>query len=406
MGQVLKKVTRGPLFAHLKQLSTPPHEGSWRVVYKDLNGKWQVGGVYKKNAKAAQKAGDILDEILNIKTHSLSAEDYEALKVYNESSMGIDNLRIFAESFNKGRGHVFQDLIEKFMSDFVMKSGYSQSQEGNLKRVSSRLADDFGGVDVRALNRHMIKEHLEQRYKNPKSFNTYLSVCNVIFKWLCSENYLESNPAQGIMNKRVPKVSHEVYSPIELESMLKACPEKYLPWLVLSAFEGMRAVEIYGRPRDRESGVRWEDINFDTREIYVNSRTAKKTGTKHQGKPRVIPLSDATASWLFPLKKDSGRVHECILPSKFLKSLGMPVTKYLGQSSGCGWKENALRASRASYRLAILDGDVSKVKYENGHSEAMLTMQYNNPRFKADAVLWFSLSRDKVLEGDKVIKIA
>lgn len=178
--------------------------------------------------------------------------------------------------------------------------------------------------------------------------------------------------------------------------MLNHCPKPFIPWLALSAFGGLRGVEIYGREEDVNTGLHWEDFNWDAQVIALNGYTAKKTsnrGGAKVGKPRIIPIDEALKDWLLPWRDARGPVHT---PSRD-PSYGNPsIVDKLGAKIG-GWRKNALRSSRASYRMAIAK-DYTVVTLEMGHTQDVFSTNYHNPRLEIDAVEWFSLTRAKVKE--------
>ncbi len=100
-------------------------------------------------------------------------------------------------------------------------------------------------------------------------------------------------------------------------------------------------------------------------------------------------MTDALIDWLTPWRHATGPV----FPVKLrLPSGGTdPVTTRLGKLIG-GWKNNALRASRASYRLAETQS-IATVILEMGHTQDILLGTYLNPRYEEDAAIWFSLDR-------------
>ena len=63
---------------------------------------------------------------------------------------------------------------------------------------------------------------------------------------------------------------------------------------------------------------------------------------------------------------------------------------YLGEKSGLGWRQNALRHSYASYRLAEIQ-DAAKVALELGNSPEKLFKHYRELVTPDAAKEWFSI---------------
>jgi len=91
---------------------------------------------------------------------------------------------------------------------------------------------------------------------------------------------------------------------------------------------------------------------------HRDSRQGCKTGAR-----RLAPLVPAAAEWLKSYKDARGPV---IGQIKLYERL-----EKLSESAGVPWKQNALRHSFCSYRMATLK-DAPRVSYEAGNSVRMI----------------------------------
>ena len=166
--------------------------------------------------------------------------------------------------------------------------------------------------------------------------------------------------------------------------MLDACPAEYLPWLVLSAFHGLRYSELFPPYGSGKSPLDWSDVDLDRGLIIVRPETAKTN------ERRVIPLHQNAAAWL-----DAGKGRVCPKrpPNKVLKDSGS-VTGALGALVG-GWKPNGLRNSFISYRAPLVG--LAQTAMEAGNSEAEARRSYNDAKSKADGAAWFALLQCRTL---------
>ena len=146
------------------------------------------------------------------------------------------------------------------------------------------------------------------------------------------------------------------------------CPANLLPHIVIGAFSGIRAAEI--------ERLDWRDILFDRGYIEIKAAKAK---TKAR---RLVPLLPNLCAWLEPLKKEEG--HVCFVPNVAFR------LNYLGEKSGVGWRQNALRHSYASYRLADTP-DAAKVALEMGNSPDKLFRHYRELVTPDAAKEWFAI---------------
>lgn len=402
MGKGLKKVRFGNLTANLSQFKSGQHSGKWRIRYKDRDGKWRVGGVFKDLKKAEKVAVDILEEIFdgNSAENSLTQEELAMLIDLRKSDVSCEEVLSFVRLRRGAVRVVLYEAIDQYLETFVEGRNYSSSHKNDIVYGLNLIRDCLGEKEVRDVVVTDIERVLADTGSSFKRQNNLRGVMNSFWKWAIKRDMSVNNPAEDVTRHRIKKVSggHGVFMPRQFAIMLSSCPEADLPWLAISGFAGLRHDEIVGRTRDRESALRWEDFHFEREKpvIVVRSETSK-TNT-----PRIVPICESLMAWLEPWKNKTGLVHPHARPS----STRDPVTKRLGALVG-GWVDNGLRSSRASYRLAQT-GRLSLTASEMGHTEKMLRENYLNPRFEEDADLWFSLSPQGVkalLSHPQVIEI-
>src|SRR5262249_44443000 len=119
------------------------------------------------------------------------------------------------------------------------------------------------------------------------------------------------------------------------------------PCIALSAFAGLRSEEILR--------LEWADIERRPGFIEVGAHKAK-TATR-----RIVPITDNLERWLAL----APRTHERVWPfsrDRFFKALRNTADK-----ARLAWKQNGLRHSFISYRLALVQ-DVNRVALEAGTS--------------------------------------
>ena len=154
----------------------------------------------------------------------------------------------------------------------------------------------------------------------------------------------------------------------EMRKLLKACMPNFLPHVAIGAFSGIRSAEI-----DR---LEWQDVLWEQGYIEVKARKAK---TKAR---RLVPLRENLRAWLAPYQKREGFV--CHSSNHSLR------LNYLGEKAGFGWRQNALRHSYASYRLAEIQ-DAGKVALELGNSPEKLFRHYRELVTPEAAKEWFGI---------------
>jgi integrase len=176
----------------------------------------------------------------------------------------------------------------------------------------------------------------------------------------------------------------EIYTVTEMSRLLSHAPDRLVPFFVLGAFAGLRSQETMR--------LEWRDIRFNQNVIEV-SAAKSKTASR-----RLVPILPVLKDWLWTLKKDAGRVmqyaHNGALCRARIKFCNESI-KSGDADSNFTWKNNALRHSYASYRLAEVK-DAARVALEMGNSPSMLFRNYRELVTEQEANDWFALSREMV----------
>jgi integrase len=131
---------------------------------------------------------------------------------------------------------------------------------------------------------------------------------------------------------------------------------------------GLRSAEILR--------LKWENVNWPESVIEIHGKVAK-TGTR-----RLAPLVPAAAEWLRDYKNARGPVIGAIKLYERLEKLS--------ESTGVAWKQNALRHSFCSYRMATLK-DAPRVSYEAGNSVRIIQRHYDKVVTESQGTAWFSI---------------
>lgn len=390
------------LTATLTKFKSGAHAGKWRIRYKDRVGKWQIGGVLKDLKKAKERAEELL-ECVDEQTETarkLSADEIEVIEVMRAKGISKDTLVEWMKQRESSSKMLLNEAVEKYIQTHADRQNYSRAHYNDIVHTLNRIKDELGDSELGLIRIEEVEEFLRDTELSPKRQNNMRGVLSGFWKWASQRGYCERNIITAIAPLKIKKRAggHEVLTPEEFAVLLVNCPEHFLCWLTISGFAGLRQSEIVGRTGDRESALRWEDFHFDREQpvIVVRPETAKIN------KPRIVPICDALMQWLKPWRNKTGLVHPHVRPS----SGTPPMTATLGELIG-GWRDNCLRASRASYRLAETQS-LSTVSMEMGHTEGVLKNSYLNPRFEEDAAVWFSLTPRKaaqlVKQRDKKIQ--
>jgi integrase len=140
--------------------------------------------------------------------------------------------------------------------------------------------------------------------------------------------------------------------------------------LAIGAFAGLRTAEI--------ERLEWADIDLAGGFIEVKARKAKTRSR------RLVPVLPNLAQWLAPFTSQTGTVWTGT-PATLIEARAETV-----KAAKVAWKDNALRHSFISYRLAQIQ-NAAQVALEAGNSPQMVFRHYRELVKPADAQAWFAV---------------
>jgi Phage integrase family. len=104
---------------------------------------------------------------------------------------------------------------------------------------------------------------------------------------------------------------------------------------------------------------------------------------------RLVPITDNLARWLVPQVESSNA-----LVWQDTKAVFHKERRRVAEEAGVKWRQNALRHSFISYRLAEIQ-DVNRVALEAGNSPQMIFRHYRELATPERGRTWFSISPAK-----------
>jgi integrase len=216
----------------------------------------------------------------------------------------------------------------------------------------------------------------------PRSRKNRIAAWRSFFTWCRSRGYLPDGDtvADKLDVPAVPRTTPETWTPDELAILIANVRAEYLPWLLLSAWAGLRTEEICPDPQSKKSPLLWSDFEWERGLLIVRAETAKT------GQRRVIPICAALAS-ILPRDR-VGIVGPHLPPHTPAKGGKLSETTRLGKLVG-GWRRNALRHSFLSYRAAQVG--IAQAAREAGNSEAVARRVYEDAKGADEAEKWFSI---------------
>lgn len=267
--------------------------------------------------------------------------------------------------------------IKEVSEEFVESrriSGASKIYVRNCKANTKKFQKKFGGniADVTAADINRFLAGLDTLGAISK--NTTRRCLVTMFGFAQRQGYVhrERKTAAALSESfKVPETKIEIFTPEEMQSLLLATHARMLPMMAIGAFTGIRSAEI--------RRLHWEDIKWDRNFIELVGSKAKTAAR------RLVPLSENLKAWLAPWRQETGPIVSISDPAGALSDIAIKA-----QIPG-GWRQNGLRHSYISYRVA-LTGDVARTALESGNSAKMIYRHYREVVDEDTAKIWFAIT--------------
>ena len=246
---------------------------------------------------------------------------------------------------------------------------YVRNATASLKRFTDAVSGNIADVTVADINRflHGLKK------LGPVSKNGIRRNIVTMFGFAKRNGYLHPDrktAAEQSESFKQEETEIEIFTPEEMERLLLTAHARILPLIAIGGFAGIRSAEV--------CRLNWQDIKWDRGHIEIAGKKAKTAAR------RLVPLSDNLKAWLAPWRGETGKI--------------ISITDYSGALSDTavkakipgGWRQNALRHSFISYRVAET-GDVARTSLEAGNSPKMIFRHYREIVDGEAAKAWWSI---------------
>lgn len=250
------------------------------------------------------------------------------------------------------------------------KNGASDLYLRDLRIRLGRLATDFQ-CPIASLTRSDIEAHLSSLNGTPRTLHNHRTTIGTMLHYAVDQGYLPAgHPILGRASRSFKgQTKPEVFTPEEMEKLLKAAKPELVPALAVAGFSGIRAAEI--------KRLKWEDVKLERGFIEISAAISKLKIRRR------APLTENLRQWLLPHVKPSGKVVNYV-------NLGNAWLK-LAKHAKVKWKRNGLRHSFISYRVAQ-SKDVPQVALEAGNSARIIHTNYLEFVDESEAHKWFAIA--------------
>jgi integrase len=246
---------------------------------------------------------------------------------------------------------------------------YVRNATASLKRFTDAVSGNIADVTVTDINRFL--DGLKKL--GPVSKNGIRRNIVTLFVFAKKQGYLHPDrktAAEQTESFKEPETEIKIFTPEEMQSLLLTAHARILPLIAIGGFAGIRSAEV--------ARLEWQDIKWDRGHIEIAGKKAKTAAR------RLVPLSDNLKAWLAPWRGETGPI---LTITDASGALGDTAVK--AKIPG-GWRQNALRHSFISYRVA-LTGDVARTSLEAGNSPRMIFRHYREIVDDEAAKAWWSI---------------
>jgi integrase len=263
-----------------------------------------------------------------------------------------------------------QEVVTEMIAQ-MEKDKLSERYVETIRPRCKRFSESFQ-VDIGSISGADVQHWLDALDCSPRTRKNYRDDLNSLFAYAEARRYIakNANPVSTAKTRKPRGGKIEIYTLDEIAGLLKHAPADFLPFVAIGAFAGLRTSEI--------ERLKFEDFfNGDYIEV-----AADKTKTASR---RLVPVLPNLRKWLEPYARKKGRLWTGT-EKEFLAARAKTVA-----DSGIAWKDNGLRHSWISYRMADIQ-DAPKVAIEAGNSPEMIFRNYRELVKPEAAKTWFAIT--------------
>jgi len=355
-------------FADLEEAKNEAEAKAAQLSRGDMDAM-QISGkdrlIYGRALDAVKDYGVPLDAV--------ALEYSGARKLLDGVSLG-DAARFYVRHHGKG---VKRKAVAEAVEEMIEAKKLGGVSEVYLNDLRYRLGV-FGRrfhCDVVSLTSDDVQSFFDSVMLSPRSFNNFLSMLRTFFRFAQERRWLskEADLLESVKRRKDKRTPVEILTPDEMTALLEHSTPEIWPCLALGAFGGLRSEEILR--------LDWNDVTKRPGFIEVAADKAK-TATR-----RLVPITGNLALWLALSPSHEGPLW------KDTKAMFFKTRLQVAGKAKVTWKQNVLRHSFISYRLAELQ-NINQVALEAGNSPKMIYRYYRELATPEQASSWFEIVPD------------
>lgn len=267
----------------------------------------------------------------------------------------------------------------------------SERHRDGLKRDLARFVAEFPRLeDAKEENIAAYIREILGRGAGPRRRDNVRDSIVQLFRFARRRAYLPENHISEAEKIRKIKPGHDVltWNVQEAALLLENISPRWLPWLALGLFAGLRTSEILR--------LDWSAVKFEQNVIAISRSVARKIRIS-----RLVPILGNLAEWMLPFWEKAGLIY----PGNFKSNENKKAAEMnrLRLLLNLPRRDNANRHSFGTYRLAVVKS-CDQVALEMGNSPRKVREDYNDPKPESEGVAYFALRPP--IEKTNIVQLA
>lgn len=397
-----------------KGISIPIYSSPYRGTESYLLAYYAEGRRKRERAaslKIARKRGrDLIEELASGAVHVVSftptqtAAINEAVEILRPLGVSLtEAVRQFADAHSRlgGQGSLGDAvkfyleqktkaqivpisvpvLVSRLLADFREKEK-SRRYVLDMQARLNRAAKFFSG-NISEITSQQIDAWLSSLTDaTGRTKNNYRASLITLFAYARQKGYLprgQETEAEFAVRYNGKGGEIGIYTPTQLNVLLSEINPRFVPFVAVGAFAGLRTAEIVR--------LEWREIRFEQDVIEIKASKAKTASR------RLVPILPILRQWLEPLRRKEGKVLHGVLDEFAQATQFRKAVSEIRDDEGnprITIVRNGLRHSFITYRLAWLK-NAAEVALEAGNSPRMIFEHYRELATADDAAAWFAI---------------
>ena len=245
--------------------------------------------------------------------------------------------------------------IKKFSHYFLSFCLEHEADKSYHNRIYiyKKVNEAFGGFDVSAINRKMVKDYLNSLELRNSSKRDYLNCIKGVLDIALDDDAINKNVAVDITFKRESKAEAMPFDKKEVDLLLSKADGMFKNFLGISFYTGMRSGEVLG--------LMHSDIYENKISIKRSVSKGRVTTPKTLGSIRDIPMFEDARPFVESQQKLSKSLYLFDYNEHFLRDISFFKRRWHKLIEDCEIKYRKIYNTRHSFITAILNSEKFKI---------------------------------------------